>query len=402
MQVPPHTTADRQAANRPLSLAIVAGEASGDLLAAEVVRGLADRLGRTESVGVGGPALRAAGMSTWTDISALSVRGYAEVLAALPRLLWLRRSLRTRFQTLRPDLFLGVDAPDFNLTLERGLKASGVRTVHFISPSIWAWRPERIEAIRSAVDHMLLVFPFEKAIYDRAGIPATYVGHPLADILAPVSDTTAARRALGLDPSQPVVALLPGSRPDEIRYMASSFLKVAAWLQRRVPALQCVLPAASESLYAQLAARLKAVSEEGNPRLHLILGRSHLAMAAANTVLVASGTATLEAALLGKPMTICYRMSPVSYRIMRRKGLLPWIGLPNILCGESLVPEFLQDAATAEAMGASLLGQLGDEALRIRLLQRFSDLHGSLRRDCARSSAEAIATLIGDRRGAEQ
>lgn len=400
MDAPPLTTADHQfAKRRRLSLAIVAGEASGDLLAGAVLRGLSDSLGDIDSIGVGGPALRAAGMNTWTDISALSVRGYAEVVAALPRLLWLRSSLRRRFQRLRPDLFLGVDAPDFNLALERDLKAAGIRTVHFISPSIWAWRPERIDSIRVAVDHMLLVFPFEQDIFDRAGIAATYVGHPLADMLEPISDSSRPRRELGLHFARPVVALLPGSRPDEIRYMAKTFLAAAAWLHARIPEVQFVLPAASEPLHAELARLVHAEGLHGKLDLHLILGQSHRAMAAADTVLVASGTATLEAALLAKPMTISYQMSPISYRIMRRKGIVPWIGLPNILCKESLVPEFIQGAASAHNLGASLLAQLSDEALRTRLRQRFSDLHGTLKRNCAARSAEVIATLVGERRG---
>lgn len=375
-----------------LSLGLVAGEASGDLLAAALLRGLGERFSQFECFGVGGPAMRAEGMQTWSDISQLSVRGYAEVLKALPRLLWLRASIRRRMTVRRPTAFLGVDAPDFNLSLERRLRASGLLTIHFISPSIWAWRPERIDAIRAAVDHMLLVFPFEQPIYDAAGIPATYVGHPLADLLSPVDDPAPSRTSLGFSATDPLVALLPGSRPDEISYMARRFIETAAWLHARRRDIRFVLPAANEAIFSTLQNFLRQRVGSHLP-IRLVEGQAHTAMSAADVVLVASGTATLEAALLGKPMTVCYRMSPVSYRMMRGKGLLPWIALPNILCQDSLVPEFIQDNATAEAMGTMLLKQLDDLSGRARLRERFDELHAALKHDCAARGAEVVASL---------
>ncbi len=390
------TDADRGS----LSVGIVAGEASGDLLAASLLRGLAGRISKLVARGVGGPAMRDAGLDSWADISQLSVRGYAEVLAALPRLLMLRASIRRRMTALRPDVFVGVDAPDFNLALERRLRQSGIRTVHFISPSIWAWRPERIETIRQSVDHMLLVFPFEQALYDKAGIPATYVGHPLADVLEPVTDNSADRERLGISGTGPVIALLPGSRPDEIHYMARTFLQTADWIHRSRSDCRFIMPAANSQLFESLRKMASDAGMDGRVALTITSGQSHSAMRAADVVLVASGTATLEAALLGKPMTICYRMSPISYQLMRGKGLLPWIGLPNILCNETLVPEFIQDDATPATMGRSLLAQIDDLAGRKRLQERFEQMRSELRRGCGQRSAEVILSLCGRGEGA--
>jgi lipid-A-disaccharide synthase len=371
-------------------LGVVAAEASGDLLAASVLDGLQARLPATglRAAGIGGPALQARGMDCWWSIDALSVRGYVEVLREYPRLLRLRRDLRERLQAWRPDVFLGVDAPDFNLDLEVGLRRAGVPTAHFIGPSVWAWRRGRLARIREAAGLMLLVFPFEQAIYDEAGIPAVYVGHPLADQIPPKSDRAGARRALGLPPEAPLVALLPGSRPAEIRYMAESFLETARWLRRARPELRFVLPAAGARQYEQLRALLARRGIDDS--VLLTEGRSHEALAACDTALVGSGTATLEAALFGRPMVIAYRMAGLSYAIMRRMGYLPWIGLPNILCRDWVVPEFVQAAATPAAMGQALLEQLDDPALRERITGRFADLHGTLRRDCATRCAEEL------------
>ena len=340
------------------------------------------------------------GFENWWSIDDLSVRGYVEVLAALPRLLRLRAALARKVLSWRPDLFVGVDAPDFNLALERRLRAAGVPVVHFISPSIWAWRAERIDAIRSAVDHMLLVFPFEQEIYRKAGIAATYVGHPLADAIPMRADQAGARRALGLDPERATVALLPGSRASEVRYMGDLFADTAAWMHARRADLQFVLPAAGGALYERLKVRLSARGQRDGLRLTLVQGRSHDALAAADAVLVASGTATLEAALYRRPMVIAYRMPWLSYRLMRNKGYLPWIGLPNILAGETLVPEFVQDAANPPALGAALLAQLEDDAARVRLAERFARMHEELRKDCAARAARVILELADDRKAA--
>jgi len=375
-------------------VAMAAGEASGDLLAASVLRAMHARDAGLCAAGIGGPALAAEGFKRWWSIDELSVRGYVEVLGALPRLLRLRRELGRRVRGWRPDVFVGVDAPDFNLELERRLRATGIPIVHFVSPSIWAWRAERIEKIRAAVDHMLLVFPFEREIYREAGIAATYVGHPLADAIPLHADPVAARSALGLDPQRATVALLPGSRAAEVRYMGDLFVDTAAWIQRRRADLQFVLPAAGAQLYERLRDRLAKRPQVREVRLTLVQGRSHEALAAADAVLVASGTATLEAALFRRPMVIAYRMPRLSYLLMRRRGYLPWIGLPNILARESLVPEFVQDAATPEALGAALLGQLDDDAARQRLASRFGRMHEELRLDCGARAAEVLVEVI--------
>ena len=384
------------AAAPALSLAVVAAEASGDLLAASVLEGLRTA-GPLQAAGIGGPAMSACGFDAWWSIDELSVRGYVEVLREYPRLLRLRRDLRQRVLAWQPDVFLGVDAPDFNLGLERALRRQGVPTAHFIGPSVWAWRRERLAGIREAVGLMLLVFPFEKPIYDEAGIPASYVGHPLADIIPARPDRAAARRALGLPEQGAVVALLPGSRRAEIHYMAESFLEAAEWLARRRPEVRFVLPAAGAQHYERLRALL--ARRAGKAAVLLTQGRSHEALAACDTALIASGTATLEAALFARPMVIAYRMAPLSYLIMRRMGYLPWVGLPNILCRDWVVPEFLQPAATAEAMGEALLVQLDDPALRERIAGRFADLHGSLRQGCASRCAEELARYAEGARG---
>ncbi len=386
-------------AHGEFALAMVAAEASGDLLASAMLQGLRAEVPTLAAYGVGGRAMCSQGFDAWAGIEELSVRGYVEVLSALPRLLALRRSLARRILARRPTAFVGIDAPDFNLGLERRLREQGVPTVHFIGPSIWAWRPERIEAIRRSVNHMLLVFPFEKSIYDDAGIPATYVGHPLADVLSPSSSTSAARRSLELPLDRPVIALLPGSRPDEVRYMGQTVLQTAAWIHRQRPDCHFVLPAASPGLLETLRRQAARLRLDSILPLTFVSGQSHRAMSAADTVLVASGTATLEAALLGRPMVIFYRMAALSFLLMRNRGLLPWIGLPNILCRESLVPEFIQHEASPEALGGALLAQLDDTSLRSRLQQRFADMHGSLARGCAKRSAEAILKVCESSKG---
>lgn len=378
-----------------LALGMVAGEASGDLLAAALLEGLSARAGRLAAAGIGGPAMRGHGFDAWWDIEALSVNGYLEVLREYPRLRRMREALYARMAEWHPAAFVGVDAPDFNLDLEARLRARGIRIVHFISPSIWAWRRERIEKIRRSVDRMLLVFPFEEAIYRDAGIPATYVGHPLADVIAPDVDASAARRALGLPGRGAVVALLPGSRAAEIEHLALPFLRTAQWLSERRSDLHFVLPAASARLFERLKAIVAQARLPAGVVLTLVSGRSREALAAADAVLVASGTATLEAALLRKPMVIAYRMSWLSHRIMRRMGYLPYVGLPNILSGRFVVPEFLQSAVRPEAMGQALLAQLDDDALRSAIAAQFAALHHSLRCGCAARAAQAVLEVAG-------
>lgn len=376
-----------------LKLAAVAGEKSGDMLAAGVLAALGATDGVLEACGIGGPAMAAAGFERWWDIEALSVSGYSEVLREYPRLYRMRSDLIRRLHEWRPDVFLGIDAPDFNLEVERRMRAAGVPVAHFIGPSVWAWRRGRIDRIRRAVDHMLLIFPFEQEIYDRAGIRATYVGHPLADVIPPEPSMADARTALGLSSSGQVVALLPGSRASEVRLLAPEFMRTAAWLHARRPGLQFIVPAASTTLFEALRGTLAELALPADLDLRIIAGHAHEALAAADTVLVASGTATLEAALFHRPMVIAYRLSWLSYNIMRRMGYLPWIGLPNILCHDWVVPEFIQDAARADRMGPALLAQLDDEPGRRRIAERFAQLGDQLRRGCAERVAEVVVDM---------
>jgi lipid-A-disaccharide synthase len=369
--------------------AFVAGEASGDLLAAGVIAELRNRVPDLHCAGIGGDRMIAAGFDAWAHVRDLSVRGYVEVLRHLPRLLKLRSTLARRLLAEQPAVFVGVDAPDFNLGLEERLRDAGIRVVHFISPSIWAWRAERIEQIRRAVDRMLLVFPFEQSIYEQAGIAASYVGHPLASLIPMVPDAAAARQRLGVDTGHSVIAVLPGSRTDEIRYLGPAFLAACDLLHRREPGLQFVLPAADATLKALLQ-DMRAQYPGLDRHLKVIDGRSHDCLEAADAVLVASGTATLEAALFKRPMVIAYRMPALSAWLMRRKGRTRWVGLPNILAGEALVPELLQEQATPAALADALQEQLQDRASNSRLVQRFAKMHGELKRDTAALAAAAI------------
>jgi lipid-A-disaccharide synthase len=374
-------------------IGVVAGEASGDLLAAPVIGALRERLPGTVCAGIAGDRMIAAGASAWWHVRELSVRGYAEVLRELPRLLRLRGQLRQRLLAAQPDVVVGVDSPDFNLRLEMQLREAGVRTVHYVSPSIWAWRPQRIEKIRRAADRVLLVFPFEQKIYDDAGIAATYVGHPLAASIPLRPDAAAARARLGLPADEPVIALLPGSRRAEVEHIGPPFVAAAALMLRREPRLRFVLPLADAHLRELLASPL-ARADAVAGRLLMVDGRSHDCLEAADGVLVASGTATLETALFGKPMVIAYRMPAASYWIMRQMGTLTFVGLPNILAGEGLVPELLQHDATPQQLADSLLGLLNDAPRCARLRERFAAMHESLRRDTPALAAEAIIATM--------
>lgn len=379
-----------------MKIGMVAGEASSDLLAAEVLQLLVADHGRAAAcVGIGGHRMTAAGFDAWWPAERLSIHGYADALRALPALLWIRHRLAQRLQAWGASVFVGIDAPDFNLGLEQRLRRRGLRTVHFVSPSIWAWRPERIETIRRAVDHMLLVFPFEQAIYRDAGIRATFVGHPLADTIPLHPDREAARRALGLASGSgqgAIVALLPGSRRGEIERLAPLFLEAAVAIRRSRPDTRFVVPAANADRLAELATHV-ALARQGDPDLdvRLVDGQSHRVMEAADIVLVASGTATLEAALYKRPMVIAYRVPDFDYRRMKGKALQPWVGLPNILCGEFVVPEFIQDEARPGPIADSVLAVLDDPAGSDRLAVRFTELHQSLRHDCAARVAAVLA-----------
>ncbi len=371
----------------------VAGEASGDLLAAPVIAALRERLPQARCAGIAGDRMIAAGAEAWWHVRELSVRGYAEVLRELPRLLRLRAALRRRLLAANPAVVVGVDSPDFNLRLEMQLHAAGVPTVHYVSPSIWAWRPKRIEKIRRAADRVLLVFPFERRIYDDAGIPATYVGHPLASAIPAQPDAAAARARLGLPAADPVVALLPGSRRAEVQHIGPAFIAAAALMLEREARLRFVLPLADPSLRPWLAPAIEAAGAAAS-RIVLVEGRSHDCLEAADGALVASGTATLEAALFGLPMVIAYRMPAASYWLMRQMGEVKFIGLPNILAGEALVPELIQDEATPPRLARALLAQLDDAPRCARLRERFALMHAELKRDTPRLAAEAIIATI--------
>ena len=379
-----------------LRLALVAGETSGDLLAGLLLGGVRERWPGLRSVGIGGPQMQAQGFEAWWPSEKLAVRGYVEVLRHYREIVGIRRQLKDRLlQGPRPQLFIGVDAPDFNLDLEAGLKAAGVPTMHFVCPSVWAWRPERIEKIRRSVDHVLCIFPFEPELLARHGISATYVGHPLARVIPLEPDRAAARRQLGLPLEAPVVALLPGSRQSELQYLGERFLAAASLMARQRPEVRFVLPAVPA-----LRARVDALVQQSGlgERITVVTGQSHAALAACDVTLIASGTATLEAALFKRPMVIAYHMNWLSWKLHQRKMLQPWVGLPNILAGEFLVPELLQQAATPAALARETLAWLADDqatlARREALRQRFVSLHRELSRDTVRLASDAIEQVL--------
>jgi len=331
-----------------------------------------------------------AGCEAWHHVRELSVRGYVEVLQHLPRLLWLRAALQRRIVASGCRVLVGVDSPDFNLGLEAAVRSRGIPTVQYVSPSIWAWRGERIETIRRAASHLLLVFPFEQALYRRAGIPATYVGHPLAQIIPLRPDRDAARARLGLNAADTVIALLPGSRRAEVEFLGPAFFGAADRITRELGAVRFIVPVADASLRPRIEEQARRHPRLG-PITSLIEGRSHDSLEAADAVLVASGTATLEAALFKRPMVIAYRMPRLSAWMIRKiGGYLPWVGLPNILAREQLVPELLQEEVTESALATALMRQLEDHAGQARLAERFHAIHESLRRDTPALVAETV------------
>lgn len=371
--------------------ACVAGEASGDLLAGMLLAGLKRRWPQASAAGIGGPRMGAQGFESWWPHDKLAVRGYVEVLRHYREIAGIREQLAHRLLEDRPDVFIGIDAPDFNLGLEARLKVAGIRTVHFVCPSIWAWRGKRVLKIARSVDHMLCLFPFEPALLHPHGVAATYVGHPLADAIPLAPPRSASRAALGLGEGDAVVAVLPGSRRSEIQYIAPTFLRTVALLHRQRPQLRFVLPVAP-GLRALLDP-LVAEHAAGVP-LMLLDGRSHEALAACDVTLIASGTATLEAALFKRPMVIAYKMNALSWQLMKRMRYQPWVGLPNILCESFVVPELLQGDATPQALAAEVLAWLDSPARAESLLTRFNDLHHQLRRDTANAAADAIAQVL--------
>ena len=372
-------------------IAMVAGEASGDLLGGMLLAALRRRWPALASHGIGGPRMAAEGFVAWWPHERLAVRGYVEVLRHYRGLVALRNELGARLLVERPDLFIGVDAPDFNLGLAERLRQAGIRTVQFVSPSIWAWRPGRVHQIGRAVDAVLCLFPFEPALYATHGIQASFVGHPLADSIPLDVPRAESRRALGLSEADTVVALLPGSRRSEIDCIAPLLVAAADLMWRERPSLRFVLPAAPglRERLAPMLARRGVVAP-----IEVLDGQSHAALAACDVTLIASGTATLEAALFKRPMVITYNMHWASYWWMKRQKMLPWVGLPNILLNEGVVPELLQGQATPERLAQAALAWLEDAEACRRLAERFTRLHLDLRRDTAQAATDAIAKVL--------
>jgi lipid-A-disaccharide synthase len=371
---------------------MVAGETSGDLLGGLLLDGVGHRWPDAMAYGIGGAQMQRRGFRAQWPSDKLAVHGYSlEVLRRYREIVGIRKQLACQLLQSPPDVFVGIDAPDFNLDLEAQLKARGIKTVHFISPSIWAWRAERIEKIRRACDHVLCIFPFEKALYDQAGIAATYVGHPLANVIPMQPDKTAARAALGLAAQDTVVAVLPGSRQSEIQYLCLRLFQAVVHINIAQKAIKFIVPAvpaliAQIDMYARQAGVLGLVQ--------ILQGQSHTALAACDVTLIASGTATLEAALFKRPMVIAYNMQWLSWQLMRRKKLQPWVGLPNILCREFVVPEFLQDAAKPQALAQAVLDWLAQPEKIRALEQRFTVLHTELQRDTALLACNAIDHVL--------
>ena len=375
---------------------MVAGETSGDLLASLLLDGMQALWPQLQAQGIGGTHMQGRGFDAWWPSEKLAVHGYSlELVRRLTEIVGIRKQLRRRLLADKPDVFIGVDAPDFNLGLEADLRAAGIKTVHFVCPSIWAWRAERIDKIRRSADHVLCIFPFEPELLARSGIAATYVGHPLADVIPMVPDRVAARRQLGLSQDGDVLAILPGSRRAEVEYISEGFFRAAALVRQALPAIELIVPAVP-ALHDRILAQAQACGL-GNA-LKVVSGQSHVALAACDVTLIASGTATLEAALFKRPMVIGYRMHPISWHLMRRKQLQPWVGLPNILCQDFVVPELIQDAATPQALAGAVLQWLDarrSDPQRIATLEeRFTTLHQSLLRNTPQLAADAIRQVL--------
>ncbi|ENO98461.1 lipid-A-disaccharide synthase [Thauera phenylacetica] len=382
-----------------IRIAMVAGETSGDLLASHLIRALRRHLPDAEFFGIGGPKMQAEGFEVRWPCELLAVHGYVDALKRYRELSGIRRELLGQIRAERPDAFIGVDAPDFNLWLEGKVRDAGIPAIHFVGPSIWAWRGGRIKRIARSVSHMLCLFPFEPELYERAGVPVSYVGHPLADEFPLEPDRAEARERLGIPAERRVVAMLPGSRQSEVRNLADIFIGTAKTLHERDPERLFLVPLATretrqlfeEALHRQDASELP---------IRMLFGHAVEAMTAADVVLVASGTASLEAALLKRPMVITYRIGKWQYRLMKRMAYLPWVGLPNILCGETVVPELLQDEADPAHLAAAIDDWFADDARRAAVEARFTELHHTLRQDTARRAAEAILPYLDKARAA--
>jgi len=380
-----------------LRVAMVAGEASGDLLASHVIAALKRKRPDIEFAGIGGPRMAAEGFESHFPMDKLSVRGYAEALRHYREIMGIRSSLARSLLRERPDLFIGVDSSDFNLGLERKLKNAGIPAIHYVSPAVWAWRRWRVRRIARSVNRILVMFPFEEPIYQAAGVPVTYVGHPLADVIPFDPPKDEARAALRLPSGKMIIALLPGSRRSELEYMAGAFVLAAHRFRQEIPEVHFVCPMVTRET-RELFERAVHEHQRTDLPLTLLFGHSHEALAAADLVLVASGTATLETALFKRPMVIAYRQSPITWALMRHMLYLPYVGMPNILAGERLVPELLQDQATPANLAGALLTLVRDTAAQRRQVERFREFHELLRRDAAQRAADAVLEVLADAR----
>ena len=378
--------------SRTLSFALVAGEASGDILGAALIREIKAHHPDARCYGIGGPLMIAEGFESLFPMERLSVMGLVEVLGRLKELLGIRKQLKETFVSEKPDVFIGIDAPDFNLPLEKFLKSNQIPTVHYVSPQVWAWREGRLKKIRRSVDHMLALLPFEADYYQGHGVPVTFVGHPLADQVAWEPDPLEARRTLGIEEEGAVVALLPGSRKAEVARLGDLFLKTARLLKKDHPDIRFLIPCASEKRKLQLLPMLESFSDLD---VTVAVGKASQMMAAANAILIASGTATLEAALHKRPMVISYRMASLSFAILSRLVKVEHVGLPNLLASKPCVPELLQDDATPEKLYEAMTQALDDQVWRNHLVQEFTEVHKTLKRDASALAYQAVMSVVG-------
>ena len=379
--------------DRPLRIALIAGEASGDVLGASLIAAIAARHPDAEFFGIGGPKMVAAGLTSAYDQEKLAVRGAIEVLKHLPEILRIRRGIIRQLKAWRPDVMIGIDAPDFNLPIERVLKRAGIPTVHYVSPTVWAWRRGRAKKIIASVNQLLCLFPFEPACYKGQPIEPVFVGHPLADEISPQIDRIQQRMALNLPEGAPLITLMPGSRRSELDFHAPLFVETANRIARELPEALFVVPLATPATRDQFQA---ALDQHGDPglRVRLMFGHAREALSASDLALVCSGTATLEAALVRCPMVITYRFAPSSAWIYKRMRYLPWVGLPNILLGRLLVPELLQDDATPEALSAELVNLWRSPNRRHEMIREFDAIHQKLRQDSASRAADAVLSCV--------